>query len=358
MIFWICSFFIASLLLSYLAAWFYNGKITTDTEKYNSIHDISLVVPFRNEAQNLPQLIASIENLKNKPKEIIFVNDHSEDNSVEILKNSSLSLDILHLEGEKFGKKQALQKGIEHANCEYILTWDADIEVPEDYFSVLNQQEKVDLLILPVKMQALSFLGFFASLDYYFLNSISFASGKFSQNLVASGANLLFKKELYLAYVKSTKTFQFASGDDAFLLQFAKENKSTIKSVLNSDLSVKTNGPNSIKSFLNQRLRWIGKSRAVGDKFAFLIGVLGIFYQFSFGILLISYPSFWEFILLSKITVEISIFLPYVLKIRHVISLLFIPFFALIYPFYMLLIGLLSVFVKVEWKGREIRSKE
>lgn len=344
-----------SLLLLYLATWFLTGEKNTDSEKYNPVYDISLIIPFRNEAQNLPKLLDSISKLHSKPKEIIFVNDHSEDNSLEILKKSSLSIDILHLEKEVFGKKQALHKGIQHADCEYILTWDADIEIPSTYFEVIAKQHTSDLLILPVKMQAFSFLGFFASLDYYFLNAISFACGKFSQNIVASGANLLFKKDLYLSYCDTQKTHQFASGDDAFLLQFAKENGAKITSVLDSELCVKTESPSNIQNFIQQRLRWIGKSKAVGDKLAFLIGILGVLYQVSYVVLVLNYPSFWEMILLSKILVETLIFLPYVVKIKHGIASLFVPFFSLIYPFYILLIGFLSLLLKVEWKDRKIR---
>jgi glycosyltransferase involved in cell wall biosynthesis len=354
MIFWICTIFILSLFLLYLATWFLIGEKKTDSEKYNPVYDISLVIPFRNEAQNLPKLLDSISKLPSKPKEIIFVNDHSEDNSIEILKKSALSIDILHLEAEIFGKKQALHKGIQHADCDYILTWDADVEIPSTYFEVIAKQYISDLLILPVKMQAFSFLGFFASLDYYFLNAISFACGKFSQNIVASGANLLFKKDLYFSYCETQKTYQFASGDDAFLLQFAKENGAKITTVLDSELCVKTESPSNIQNFIQQRLRWIGKSKAVGDKFAFLIGVLGVLYQVNYVVLVLNYPSFWEMILLSKILVEILIFLPYVFKIKHGIALLFSPFFSLIYSFYMLLIGVVSLFWKVKWKGREV----
>lgn len=249
MIFWICTIFISILLLIYLTMWIMNLKKNTDSEKFNPVYDISVVIPFRNEAGNLPKMLNSISKLSLKPKEIIFVNDHSEDNSSEILKKSSISIDILHLEAGIFGKKQALHKGIQHADCEYILTWDADIEIPENYFEILKNQSKVDLLILPVKMKAKTFLGFFASLDYYFLNAISFASGKFSQNIVASGANLLFKKDLYLSYYDTQKTHQFASGDDAFLLQFAKENFASIQAILDKDICVKTESPTTIKSF-------------------------------------------------------------------------------------------------------------
>ena len=49
--------------------------------------DFSIIIPFRNEAENLPELLKSISQIaypKNK-FEIIFVNDDSIDNSVEIV---------------------------------------------------------------------------------------------------------------------------------------------------------------------------------------------------------------------------------------------------------------------------------
>ncbi len=49
----------------------------------------SVVIPFRNEAENLPKLLASISNL-NYPKamfEVILIDDDSEDDSVSIIEN-------------------------------------------------------------------------------------------------------------------------------------------------------------------------------------------------------------------------------------------------------------------------------
>ena len=56
----------------------------------------SVIIPFRNEAKNLPQLLESIQSLK-YPKhlfEVIFVNDFSDDDSVHII-SSNLSNKIL-----------------------------------------------------------------------------------------------------------------------------------------------------------------------------------------------------------------------------------------------------------------------
>ena len=47
----------------------------------------SVIIPFRNEAKNLPKLLESVQSLK-YPKhlfEVIFVNDFSEDDSVYLI---------------------------------------------------------------------------------------------------------------------------------------------------------------------------------------------------------------------------------------------------------------------------------
>ena len=56
----------------------------------------SVIVPFRNEAKNLPTLLNSISKLEYPfPNfEIIFVNDASEDASCQIIKNHLMSSDV------------------------------------------------------------------------------------------------------------------------------------------------------------------------------------------------------------------------------------------------------------------------
>lgn len=355
MIFWLCVIFVLLLMFLYFGAILTHSNQGRSTEFYNSAYDVSVIIPFRNEAENLPKLLDSIAKLASKPKEIIFVNDHSDDKSVEILQKSNLLIEILNLESGIYGKKQALHKGIEKSIGTYILTWDADVQVPRNYFEILQKHKKVDCLILPVKMNASNFLGTFASLDYYFLNAISYACGKISQYLVASGANFLFKKELYFSYFKAQSSFHFSSGDDAFLLQFAKKKKATISALLFADLTVETTSPSSIKSFLNQRFRWLGKTKNVGNKFAYFVGMLGVLYQLVFFILITNYPKFWEFIFLSKIMIEFLIFSPYLLKIKHFIVLFFSPIFSFIYPFYLVFILISISITSIEWKGRAVQ---
>jgi poly-beta-1,6-N-acetyl-D-glucosamine synthase len=349
----IFSIFVFILLSLYLFSWLYKKK-NNDEVKYD-LDEITVIIPFRNEEKNLPKLLKSIEKLNLKPKEFIFVNDHSEDKSLNLLK-SLFYASILSMEFNENGKKEAIHKGVLASKTKFILTWDADIEVTANYFQELKIINTVDLLILPVKMKSNSFFGIFASLDYYFLNAISFACGKFYKNIVASGANLLFKKDLYLNYYSNAKNKHISSGDDVFLLKHANDNKYIVESILNNKLAVKTFAPINFREFFHQRLRWIGKSKRVGDNFTAIIGFFGLVYHILFWLIFFQNLNLSVILFLSKILIEIPIFLPYLIKLKHEKLLLFTAVYTLIYPIYFIFIIFTLFFVKVEWKNRKIVS--
>ena len=93
----------------------------------------SIVVPFKDEAENLPDLFESLSQL-NYPKhlfEILLINDSSEDNSVTIAEGfialSQLNVTLLHSNHESTSpKKEAITKAISLVKNEWIITTDAD----------------------------------------------------------------------------------------------------------------------------------------------------------------------------------------------------------------------------------------
>ena len=69
------------------------------TAKIKSKTNFSIIVPFRNEAENLEELLQSISTL-NYPTElfeILLVNDDSADNSVHLIKNFTPDNDKLNI---------------------------------------------------------------------------------------------------------------------------------------------------------------------------------------------------------------------------------------------------------------------
>jgi biofilm PGA synthesis N-glycosyltransferase PgaC len=83
---------------------------------------------------------------------------------------------------------------------------------------------------------------------------------------MASGANMLFEKEVFEAVNGYEGNEHIASGDDVFLMQkiFLK-NPKAIGFVKNSNAFAKTHSPKTFQEFLNQRIRWTSKSSNMMD---------------------------------------------------------------------------------------------
>ena len=297
----------------------------------------------------------SISKLTIQPLEFIWVNDHSEDNSLVLLQSLPKNHIIISLATSEIGKKSAIRQGIQHSKGEFILTWDADITVPSTYFDELKKTPSADLLILPVKMVGNTLLEYFYELDYYFLSSINVALCGFKKPIIASGANLLFKKTSFLEVDSIEHHQHIPSGDDQFLLVDFKKAKKSIQVITEHALCVTTTTPHSLKKFFQQRIRCIGKSANIKDKTTTIIGLIGIIYTILYVYLL--FTTNWDEILSVKITCDILIFLPYLNVLKRKFISVFIPLFCLLYPIYFCLIGIQMYFIKPKWKGRRTRMK-
>jgi len=101
---------------------------------------ISVIIPCYNEVNTIQKIIEKILLLKSYNKEIIIIDDFSNDGTRETLKtivNSKISLLILN--EKNFGKGYCVRKGIKAATGDIILIQDADLEYdPEDYPMLLN----------------------------------------------------------------------------------------------------------------------------------------------------------------------------------------------------------------------------
>lgn len=105
--------------------------------------DISVVIPLFNEAESLPELASWIERVMQAngfSYEIIFVNDGSTDNSVDVIKSIARSNPAVRLVSfaRNYGKSPALNEGFKRAQGDVVITMDADLqdspdEIPELY---------------------------------------------------------------------------------------------------------------------------------------------------------------------------------------------------------------------------------
>lgn len=102
---------------------------------------ISIIIPCYNEQKTIEEIITKINNFCDYEKEIIVIDDFSDDNSFEILNRlyTENKINILLKNLKNFGKGYSVKKGIEKATGEIILIQDADLEYdPNDYYKLIE----------------------------------------------------------------------------------------------------------------------------------------------------------------------------------------------------------------------------
>lgn len=101
------------------------------------------MIPLYNEAESLPELASWIERVMNENNfsyEILFINDGSRDNSMEVIRGLQASNPYIHCVSfsRNYGKSPALDTGFARAKGDVVITMDADLqdspdEIPELY---------------------------------------------------------------------------------------------------------------------------------------------------------------------------------------------------------------------------------
>lgn len=112
--------------------------------------DVSVIVPARNEAHNLPPLLQSLRALKPAPREVIVVDDHSSDGTGDIARQfGARVVTPPPLPADWNGKPWACHAGAHIATGEYLLFTDADtVHAPTSLGRALGrmQRDRLDMV--------------------------------------------------------------------------------------------------------------------------------------------------------------------------------------------------------------------
>lgn len=331
------------------------GKISSE--------EITVLIPFRNEAKRLEELLTSFVNAKKLPNRIVFLDDHSDDASYEMIREGldKIPHEILSLPEGVMGKKMALREGISSCETTYILTFDADVSFAPEYFESIEGLELADMYVLPAILKGETISELFYELDVALANGLNTGLSGWSRPIFCSGANLLYRKEVFDEVDDFNSHAHMASGDDTYLLRDFRRNGKDIRVVTDHQLAIHTETPHSLREFIDQRLRWVGKTTDIGDPLATYSAVIQFGLAITFFVLLVVnviQANWFEFSLLltAKVLIDLLFFVPYFLRIKRMQSWLLLPVYEVVFPFYSLLLGVLMLVYKPKWKGRAITS--
>jgi len=377
--------YIISLLLTLFYCFFIGRNIIAwaktkpwQIKNRKPVLGVSIVLAVRNEAIHIKKCLESLQN-QDYPKalfEIIIVDDYSKDNTVEIIKSTKAANTILlHLKDILTGeetmrnyKKKALAMGVANAKHDIIMTTDGDckagrkwLRTMADYYSNNNC-----LLVAGPLIYQKSNAIFENSQALEILGLAGITAGQFflKEPIMCNGANLLFDKKIFLEAQNTTSYKAYASGDDAFLLQYVRKKfpckTGFVKSI---NATVTTFAEKTLSGFLQQRLRWSSKTKSINKGagtmlmyavFCFevsllmncIFGVLFSNYLLLVGAIMFLTKSIFDFVLLYKTS-------RFFKQIKLLWLFLFSQIFQLVY------ISLFGLFIFKRgyiWKQRQVKE--
>ncbi|WP_300567014.1 glycosyltransferase [Flavobacterium sp.] len=333
----------------------------------------SIVVPFRNEEKNLPELLQSFIQL-NYPKdlfEIILVDDASNDNAVSIIKewkteNPSFDLTVVNnVRSSNSPKKDAITSAILMAKYDWIITTDADCSVRENWLSVFNhyiQNHSVEMIAGGVNYSIQKgLLSHFQQMDLLSLQGATIGSFGLNKAFMCNGANFAYSKKTFHDLNGFEGNNAIASGDDVFLLQkVVSKFPEKVHYLKSEEAIVTTKTEESWLSLFYQRVRWASKAGAYDSVFSkglavvvFLANlslVLGLF-------LILTNVLNWKFLLMLFLVKFVFDFI-LMYKTNRFLRMCMhsVVVSSLLYPFFSSGVALYSLVGSYKWKERRFKK--
>lgn len=332
----------------------------------NLTFSASVLVPFRNEEKTLEELVQILSYQREVDFEVIFVDDHSTDKSLEVLSKvlpqAKFRWKLIELK-DNSGKKAAITEGIKHASHGLIVTTDADCKMAPLWLQTIMatfQNPEIQMVLGPIMLTGNTPWHLTQSIEYTPLVGLTRIMAELGKPIMANGGNLAYRKSVF----EEVNGFQGVdgtpSGDDELLMnKIAKKYPKGVVFQSSRNAVVTTDAMPDWNGFLNQRLRWASKWREGKRTNTILSAILVFIIQLATITALASMLfqprySIWIAVILAfKFLFEYF----FIRKIRktywfrtpiHYFILCFI-----LYPFHAIYFGIAANFKKFEWKGRK-----
>ena len=365
-------YLIAAIYVVFIAQLIYGFNKVKPFERteVNPKTTFSIIVPFRNEAKNLPKLLKSISKL-NYPKElfeIILVDDFSTDTSERIciqwrMANGLIESTLLeNLRLSNSPKKDAISRAVPILKHEWMVTTDADCIVTKNWLLTLDnfiQQNNPEMVVGAVVYKTKNnWFHYFQQLDLMSLQGTTIGSFGIGKPFMCNGANFAYTKKFFQKLGGFGGINSTASGDDVLLLQKAvTANSDKVLYLKNKEFIVKTKPENDLFVLFMQRVRWASKTTSYKNIYAKSLAVVVLLMNLSlvlgFGFWILGKIEIWNLssIFLIKYLVDYVLLYKsnqYLNKGKFLLPLAS----SLVYPVFSSAVGLYSLFGSFTWKGR------
>jgi cellulose synthase/poly-beta-1,6-N-acetylglucosamine synthase-like glycosyltransferase len=370
-------YFLAVLIVGYAAfcCWVSIGWLNTEVQQEEDNEDspcefVSVLVPVRNEAESIICVLESIAGNSASDYEILVINDHSTDatsNRVRSLQQSYPSIRLLNLPAQVSGKKAAIAHGVQHARGTIILCTDGDCEVPANWIAsyrrLYKSSPEVKMAFGPVRFfDDKQYLTHLLNLELSILIRIGAATLRMGVPTMVNGANLSYRRDVFLEVGGYAGNEQVPSGDDEFLLRKIYDRyPEGIRFAKTRDVIVDTQPPDSCRQLLSQRRRWSSKYKYHNDAVSVLLPVFVLLVNIgavgAWSALFVDSLSFYSFLFLVLKTILDCCFAYPSARFSGIrFHFWLVLLLEIIYPLYVVFFGIASNFGKYRWKDRVYKN--
>ena len=345
---------------------------------------ITLIIPARNEAKNIGNCLQSIiaQTYPAHLFEVIVVDDHSTDGTAMIVQSFKReNIQCVFLKDfvtDKLNsyKKKAIEIAIAKSTGDLIVTTDADCFMGVDWLLTIAsfyEKFKPAFIAAPVLINHnKSFLSIFQSLDFMTLQGITGAAVYKKMHCMCNGANLAYEKKAFIEVGGFIGIDNIASGDDMLLMHKIYDRyPDKVLFLKSAEAIVQTAPMETIKGFINQRIRWASKAEKYNDKRILPVLVLVYF----FNVVLLALPLLaifytqklliggntysiidcWLLLLILKTMVEIFYLFPVAKFFNKPFILWWFPLAQPFHILYTIIAGWLGKFGTYQWKDRKVK---
>lgn len=329
---------------------------------------ISVVVAMRNEASAIQDLLKSLLKQDYTNYEIILVDDHSSDNTKEVIQtfkrdNPEGAGKIRLMRNHGTGKKAALTSGVIAAVGDIIATTDADAVVPPQWLSYINttfSSDKIQFVLGGVALQQDgSLFSDMQAIEFSSLIGTTAATAAIGIPTMANGANMAYRKSAFEEVGGYHDNMHIPSGDDEFLLRkIAAKHPDSVRFMNEPSTMVRTKTVGTWSEFFNQRVRWAGKWRYNTSLLTMFVAVYVFLVQLAIALAFLQLPvSGWipvlsllltRFVLEAVLLFNVCRFSGVRWDWRAFVAL------QVAYPFYVLMVSIAAQFMTYTWKDRRL----
>lgn len=340
---------------------------------------VSVIVAARNEADNLPNLLGAL-NMQDYPRdrfEVVIADDGSTDATPNILQSAAdawPNLKHVTVASTPAGwapKKWALNQAIDASSGSLLLMLDADCSPPATWISSVVagfDDEKVGMVVGPAPLVWDNDMPWRKALelDSQAIDAVAAAGLGRRVPLTCTGRNLALRRQVFEEIDGYRGVEAFISGDDDLIMhKVAATDGWEITFRLEAEAVNPSPQPATFGQFVSQRLRFASKGPAyfrLNTSAAFKLVLVTMFLGKLAGAaallaVLLGYGFQWLAVWVAVMLAEGWLVRTYYRAIGAGFPLLTFIATGLVYPFYIVIFGILGGLLPIRWKGRSSKVK-